>query len=84
LAVRWLCGLVALRRQRSPAVRGARWLAGAAIVTLIHAADGAGAVLRSSRLGLAPRARRGAVLSYHRDVDGLGGRQGAPRISTAR
>ena len=71
LAARWLCGLVALRRQRLPSVRGARWLAGAVVLSVIHVADGAGAVIRSLRLGLGPRARRRAALSYHRDVDGL-------------
>ena len=71
LAARWLCGLVALRRQRLPSVRGARWLAGAVVLSAIHVADGAGAVIRSLRLGLGPRARRRAALSYHHDVDGL-------------
>src|SRR5207247_2034596 len=58
LATRFACSLIALRRQRLPATRGLRWLAGAALVGAIHVADSAGAVIRGSRLGLAPPARR--------------------------
>ena len=45
------------RRQRLPAARGLRWLAGATLVSAIHAADAVGAVIRGLRLGLAPPAR---------------------------
>ena len=71
LAARWVCSLVALRQQRLPAARGARWIGAAAIVTAIHAADAAGAIIRGARLGLAPPARRGRALGYHHDVDRL-------------
>jgi hypothetical protein len=71
LAARWGCSLLALRRQGAPAVRGPRWLAGAALVSAIHAADAAGAVIRGLRLGLAPPARHGRVLGYHGNADRL-------------
>jgi glycosyltransferase involved in cell wall biosynthesis len=71
LAARWVCSLMALRRQRLPAARGLRWIGGALIVTAIHAADAAGAVIRGFRLGLAPPARRTRTLGYHADVDRL-------------
>jgi hypothetical protein len=71
LAVRCACSLVALRQQRLTGVRGARWLAGAALVTAIHAADAAGAVIGGLRLGLGARTRRMVSLGYHRDVDKL-------------
>jgi hypothetical protein len=71
LAVRWMCSLAALRRQRLPAARGAKWVAGAALVTLLHAADGAGAVLRALGLDAGARRPRETTLAYHRDVDGL-------------
>ena len=71
LAVRWGCSLLALRRQQLPATRGLRWLAGATLVSAIHAADAVGAVIRGLRLGLAPPARHARALAYHRDVDGL-------------
>ncbi|HEY7374964.1 MAG TPA: glycosyltransferase [Polyangia bacterium] len=70
LAARWGCSLLALQRQGSPAVRGPRWFAGAALVSAIHAADAAGAVIRGLRLGLAPPARARA-LGYHGNVDRL-------------
>jgi len=71
LATRCACSLFALRRQQLPATRGPRWLAGAALVGAIHVADAAGAIIRGSRLGLAPPARRTQTLGYHDDVDGL-------------
>ena len=71
LAARWVCSLAALRRQRMPAARGVGWVAGAMLVTAIHAADGAGAVLRALGRGGASARPRDTVLSYHRDVDGL-------------
>jgi hypothetical protein len=71
LAVRFACSLLALRRQRSPAARGLRWVPGAVLVAAIHAADGAGAVVRGLRLGLAPADRRVRALRYLRDVDRL-------------
>lgn len=71
LGARWACSLLALRRQDLPAVRGLRWFAGAALVTAIHAADAAGAMIRGLRLGLAPPARRAQALAYHADVDRL-------------
>jgi hypothetical protein len=71
LGVRWSCSLLALKRQRAPSVAGARWFAGAAAVTAIHAADATGAVVRGLRLGLAAPTRRDQVLGYHHDVDRL-------------
>jgi hypothetical protein len=71
LAVRWGCSMLALRQQRAPSVRGLRWFTGAAIVSAIHAADAAGAVVRGLHLGLASPTRRDQVLGYHRDVDRL-------------
>jgi hypothetical protein len=71
LGARYLCSLAALARQRSPAARGWRWLGGALVVTAIHAADAAGAVIRGLRLGLAPPDRHGRALGYHGNVDRL-------------
>jgi hypothetical protein len=71
LAARWGCSLLALHRQGAPAVRGPRWFAGAALVSAIHAADAAGAVIRGLRLGLAPPVRHGRMLGYHGNVDQL-------------
>jgi hypothetical protein len=71
LAVRCACSLLALRQQRQAAVRGPRWLAGAAVVAALHGADAAGAVIRGFRLGLTTRARRGAALAYHENADRL-------------
>jgi hypothetical protein len=71
LALRGLCSLAALRRQRLPAARGVRWVAGAGLVTLLHAADGAGAVRRALGLDAGARRPRETTLAYHRDVDGL-------------
>jgi hypothetical protein len=71
LTLRFVCSLAALRRQQMSAVRGTRWVAGAALVTLIHAADGAGAVLRALGRSSATARPHEATLSYHSDVDGL-------------
>jgi len=71
LAARWGCSLLALQRQGAPAARGPRWFAGAALVSAIHAADAAGAVIRGLRLGLAPPVRHGRTLGYHGNVDQL-------------
>ena len=57
LAARWLCGLVALA-SKAAGVAGRALARRRRGLSLIHVADGAGAVIRSLRLGLAPRARQ--------------------------